>query len=153
MDENDELRRLVDRAEIQQLQSEYAFRFDSHDLDGVVELYAPDGAVRVGDEEPIRGHAALREMYEGMNALMGEWSHHYTNSWIRITSDTTAEGRLYWLVPANWSNGRAHLQAGHYHDAYVKIDGLWRIQERVAGWFWSRYMEWEGNWSQAEPMT
>ncbi|MCG3754006.1 nuclear transport factor 2 family protein [Amycolatopsis sp. Poz14] len=152
MNQEAAVQQLLDRAEIEQLRGEYAMCFDAHDLDGAVACYAPDGEVQVGGDEPVRGRETLREWYGELNELMGEWSHHYTSATLRIVSQDEAEGRLYWLVPANWSDGRAHLQAGQYHDIYRKIDGRWRIQRRHATWFWSRFMEWPGNWAQRDPL-
>ena len=151
--DDEALQRLIDRSEIEQLRGEYAMCFDAHDLDGAVALYTVDGEVQVDDEEPVRGRDTLRKWYDGLNDLMGEWSHHYTTSTLQIVSADTAVGKLYWMVPANWGDGRAHFQEGCYDDTYRKVEGRWLIQRRHATWFWSRFMEWEGNWSQRDPLA
>jgi ketosteroid isomerase-like protein len=150
---SDVLQGLLDRAEIEDLRARYALCSDNHLFDELAELYAPDGVVEVAGQDPVAGRDLIREFYKTLPSIMGEWSHHYTTSSLTTRSDQTAEGKVYWLVPANWPDGRAHLEAGVYDDEYRKIDGRWHIQRRTCTWFWSRFMDWDGDWRQVEPLS
>ncbi|GAA1930959.1 hypothetical protein GCM10009775_23870 [Microbacterium aoyamense] len=145
------IRILADRSEIEQLRGAYAVASDRHDFDAVADLFAPDGEVQTAQDPPIVGRETLRAFYRTLPSIMGTWSHHNTTSTLELTSDDTARGVQYFLFAANWPDGRARFEAGHYDDDYRRVDGRWRIQRRRVVWFWTRFMDWPGDWTQVTP--
>ena len=54
---------LATRAQIDALSTEYYYRLDHGEGEGVVELFTPDGVLQMGDEAPVVGHEALMAYY------------------------------------------------------------------------------------------
>jgi hypothetical protein len=100
------------------------------DRDALEELglcFTPDG-VLVTPTQALSGRAeivsALSEMHEHRIARVVR--HHITATWIDITGDDTAVGRIYFFVVTD--DGLDH--AGIYSDDYQRLDAQWLIRSR-----------------------
>ena len=54
--------------------------------------------------------------------------HHGHMPEIEVTSPTTATGVWAMEDRLRWPDGSELLGFGHYHEAYEKVDGSWRIK-------------------------
>jgi hypothetical protein len=122
------LQQLLDQAAIRDLAAMYAIVRDDHDIDALMECFAPDGAF-IHDGEPIRGREALREYYLG-NMRRNAFSHHIPHSHLiefidehNATGVVTGHGEFA-------DRTTLSVCAYRYDDEYVKIDGRWMFAER-----------------------
>ena len=113
---------------IKRLKARYFRTMDTKDWDGmrqvftdgvVVDTTASGGGVVTGAEEFV---AFLREtLADAVTA------HHGHMPEIEVTSPTTATGIWALQDLIVWPNGTRLLGFGHYHEAYEKVAGEWRI--------------------------
>jgi len=120
----------ADREAIQELKHAYCWRYDTGDLDGLMELFTPDAVCDLdafgswrGTEEIRRGYA--RQM--AATGIPGTRLHSVSNPLIRISGDR-AKGWWY-LVDYDTSPGcNAPVRIlATYDDDYLRTDGGWRI--------------------------
>jgi ketosteroid isomerase-like protein len=128
------LRRLEDRAAIDELIARYGFTIDDRDLPAITDLFTEDAAVRSADGVMnAKGLEAVIEQFHGRFAALGP-SNHFTHDRV-ITFDEAdpdrATGQL--ISHAEMTrNGRACLAAIRYTDEFRRCpDGRWRFRERV----------------------
>ena len=115
---------------IKQVKARYFRLMDTKDWDGMRQVFADDayidttdagGRIVEGADEFMRG---LRELLADVVTV-----HHGHMPEIELTSPTTATGIWAmedWLL---WPGNRDMHGAGHYHEEYEKVDGLWYIKK------------------------
>jgi hypothetical protein len=116
---------------IKQLKARYFRLMDTKDWDGFRALFVPEVHVDVSAD----GGGVFDGVDEFMTMLVPTLRdvvtvHHGHMPEIEVTSPTTASG--VWAMEDRLrfdpETGLAELHgAGHYHETYEKIDGVWRI--------------------------
>jgi ketosteroid isomerase-like protein len=130
------LRRLEDTEQIRQLNLEYRRHLDARDLDAYGRLFAADGEWLGGTgygQGPAGITAMLTEHLSGNPPAPGptHW-HLVTESDINVHGDR-ATGTVTWaLVQRGAGDTPVMHLLGHYDDTYVREDGQWRYQRRIA---------------------
>jgi hypothetical protein len=132
----DRLRRLEDRAEIRQLILTYKDHLDARDLTAYGLLFAADGEWLGGTgygKSPAGITAMLKERLPGNTADSRQSSWHLvTEPEIALHGDQ-ATGDVTWALVARGGADTPTVQLlGHYEDTYVREDGRWKFQRRVA---------------------
>jgi SnoaL-like domain len=126
------------RTAIEHIVYGYAERIDLGDLAGVAELFA-DALYKGGgpDDPGVRGAAPVQQILETMVRRYDDGTprtkHVTTNLVIDADDDAgAATSRCYYTVFQQV--GDAPLQpiiAGRYHDTFARVDGRWRLTERI----------------------
>jgi len=130
------LRRLEDTEQIRQLNLEYRRHLDARDLDAYGRLFAADGEWLGGTghgKGPAGITAMLTEHLSGNPPAPGptHW-HLVTESDTNVHGDH-ATGTVTWaLVQRGEGDTPVMHLLGHYDDTYVREDGRWRYQRRIA---------------------
>jgi hypothetical protein len=126
------------RTAIEHIVYGYAERIDLGDLAGVAELFADARYKGGGPDDPgVQGAAPVQQILETMVRRYDDGTprtKHVTTNLIIDTDDDagTATSRCYYTVFQQVDD--APLQpiiAGRYHDAFARVDGRWRLTERV----------------------
>lgn len=129
------LRRLEDKDAIRDIIETYAVKLTSRDIQGYVELFAPEGTWRNGNTVK-RGRGEIRQLLLGMfpNTPAG-----YVNqdsymlvSDIQITvagDRATATSRQLSIIRGK-DGGPTPVLAGRYEDEFIRQDGRWKILHR-----------------------
>ncbi|MFV3129638.1 nuclear transport factor 2 family protein [Niveispirillum sp. KHB5.9] len=131
--------RLEARAAISNLIGRYGLTVDDRDLEGLGDLFTPDGAFRSKDGVlNAQGRAAVMEQYRGRFAALGPCNH-FTHDHV-IDFDEGDPDRATGIVTSHaevWRNGQAMLTALRYNDQYRRgADGKWRFADRLLTFFY-----------------
>lgn len=130
--------RLEDRDAIRQLVARYGFLIDDRDLEGVMQLFTPDGSFRSQDGVMnARGRAAVAEQFRGRFAALGP-TNHFTHDHL-IELDETDRDRATGLVNSHaevWRDGRPMITALRYRDVYRRSAAGWCFADRLLGFFY-----------------
>jgi hypothetical protein len=130
------LSRLEDREEIRRLVQEYRRQLDARDLEAYGLLFARDGEWLGGTgygKTPAGITAMLTERLPGNTGDYGQASWHLlTEPEIELHGDR-ATGSVTWaLVGRDDADAPVLRLLGHYDDTYVRENGRWRFQRRIA---------------------
>lgn len=133
------------RVQIEALSTEYYYRLDHGEAEGVVELFTPDGVLQMGDEAPVAGHEALKAYYAARpktritrhvstNLRLSYLDADHVEAIRELTyyhADTAAGPGPYFAIPA----------VVEYRESLVRgSDGRWRYASRkVVPVFGERY--------------
>lgn len=130
------MRQAQDRAEIQALMWRYVRALDSLDADAYAAAYTEDGSFGSGSASE-HGHAAMREMIEGLKARRTADSpkmyHVITNAYIEFTGEDSARYHSYWMTmygAAGEGTAPRVAAVGRGIDELRRIDGHWLIESR-----------------------
>jgi ketosteroid isomerase-like protein len=137
------VRELRDREMIKELTHQYAHCVRQNDIEGVVNLFAEDGAVEVGPTI-IKGQAELRKFYTEELPKLGIPYDFLHNHVIRLQGDR-ATG-VCSLEVKGVAAGKSVTGAGHYDDEFIRAGGEWKFQRRqITLYFFVRHEEgWAG---------
>lgn len=119
--------RAGDRAEIADVLATYCHRCDDREFEALVDCFTDD-ATFVFERWRMVGRDRLRRWFE-RNQSPGK--HITANSVIEVNGDLATATSDYIFV----AKGDGHLivtMAGRYVDELRRVDGKWRIRERVA---------------------
>lgn len=113
---------------IKQLKARYFRTMDTKDWDAMRQVFADD----VVTDTTAAGGPAITgadEFIAFLKQTLGNavTVHHGHMPEIELTSPTTATGVWALHDIVIWPTGRLE-GAGHYHENYVKTDGVWRIK-------------------------
>jgi hypothetical protein len=132
----DRLRRLEDRAEIRELIQTYRRHLDARDLTAYGLLFAADGEWLGGTgygKSPAGITAMLTERLPGNTSGSVQSSWHLVTEPEIVLHGDQATGDVTWALVARDDSDAPTLRLlGHYQDTYVREDGRWRFQRRVA---------------------
>ena len=123
------IRRLEDRAEIQDLVAAYFRAVDDDDYDVVGACFAPDAEFVASGFSGDRSRTAIIEFLKLARSGMGQTVHTPNYVQIEFLSSDAATG----LVGAHLELGlgdKTHFGAVRYMDEYRRIDGAWHIARR-----------------------
>lgn len=127
---------LEDQQAIQRVITDYSAHLDARDYDGYVGLFTEDGVWANGSTRR-EGREEIRAMLTG---LFGEVEpdfvnlssfHQISNFEIDVDGDTAqAKSRFVFVMRGEGGSPTPEL-SGQYHDRLVRVDGEWKIAERV----------------------
>ncbi len=127
-----------DRAQLRELVDAYARCADRIDNDGLAELFAPDGVLRVcerGNPEPVRQRVGRAEISEAIKGLTryDVTMHLVGNHYVEIDGDT-ATGETYCrashITTHDDGSRTNHVMNIRYLDQFVRLAEGWRIATR-----------------------
>ena len=157
----DRIRKLEDRAEIQDLAAAYFLATDDDDYETLAECFTRDAQFAASGFAGGSGRDAIVGFLKEARSQMGQTVHTIDYAHVRLSSDDRAEG----VVTAHLELGLGSttvFAAVRYIDEYVREDGRWRISARemkavhVSPWeAVSRSLTEEKNvcWPGAEPLA
>ncbi len=121
------LQRIEDEQAVRDLLAQYAFSYDSGDVDGVMALFTDD-ALLVNARGTFSGRQAIDDNYRWVNAQRRAGFHFTANSIVRVE----AGGRQAWLTAyfQSWAvdlTAERRALLGTYAMRLVKPDGSWKI--------------------------
>lgn len=132
-DEGRRLELLETRNELLDLISGYAQGFDNHDPELLRTIFTADAVLDLGDAFGCyRGIEAILAAADGFWTGAPHMHHWMANPLLEIDLDagtasaTTALDCLSTFV----ATGTSHI-GGNYRDRYVRVDGRWRIAQRI----------------------
>ena len=132
------VRRLEDRAAIQELGVLYGFVMDERDEDGIRQIFCEDATLR--SEDGVFAATGLEEIvttYLGRFAALGPTNHFSHGHVVRL--DPTDPDRATGLLASHAEvtrNGVAMQVALRYKDTYRRVDGRWRFADRLMGYMY-----------------
>jgi hypothetical protein len=134
-----DLQEISDRLEIQELFARYSHAIDTMDWDLLDEVFAPDAHIDYTTMGGIAG--GLQEQKDFLAANLPTlfkpgYQHLVSNTLFEIDGDT-ARTRTLCFNPMVFEDNKHVLFCGlWYRDVLVRLDGRWRIKERVEdrGW-------------------
>ena len=133
---DERLRRLEDRGEIRQLIQTYRRHLDARDLTAYGLLFAADGEWLGGTgygKSPAGITSMLEDRLPGNTSASGQSSWHLVAEPEIMLHGNQATGDVTWALVARGDRDEPALQLlGHYEDTYIREDGAWKFQRRVA---------------------
>jgi hypothetical protein len=134
----DRVRRLEDRAAIQELGVLYGFIMDERDEKGIREIFCEDATLR--SEDGVFAANGLEEIvstYMGRFAALGPTNHFSHGHVVRFddADRTRATGLLASHAEVS-RNGVAMQVALRYKDTYRKEGGRWKFADRLMGYMY-----------------
>jgi len=132
------IRRLEDRAEIGELVGRYCLVMDDRDMTGMTELFTSDAVVRSSDGVMhASGLPAVVAMFRGRFAVLGPSNHFTHDRIVRFEENDPDAASGIVLAHAEMNRkGQPMLAAIRYADRYRRLQGRWRIAERVLSFFY-----------------
>jgi hypothetical protein len=120
---------LADIEAIKQLKATYCAICDNgYDPNKITALFTEDGTWEGGEFGKATGHAAIRNLFEGLQRAISFAQHNAMNPIIEVEGDRAkAEWYLFCPYTARGSND-AHWIAGRYEDDHVKVNGEWKYK-------------------------
>lgn len=122
-----------DTARITALIHGYAERIDAGDLDGLAALFADATWRSPGRPEPLRGAAAVRRAYDGVILYDGVpcTKHVVSNVVVDVDGDMASARSYFTVFQARPELPLQAIIAGRYHDAFRRVDDVWRFADRL----------------------
>ncbi|WP_439816895.1 nuclear transport factor 2 family protein [Zavarzinia sp. CC-PAN008] len=123
-----DLKRLIDRQEIEALKYRYAYLCDQdYDADALAELFTPD-ATWDGDGFGVqKGQAAIKAFFVNAGRSISFATHYLLNPLIEIDGDAATGTWMLWQSMVMRDTAQAYWLMGRYTDTYVRVDGQWKI--------------------------
>jgi len=121
------LQRIEDRDALRDLLARYCYLIAAGDVEGVLELFAPDCSVEILGQS-YEGFEGLRKLYA--DSLVVEPKPYVHNHLVENLGDDMARGRSVFEIRQT-RDGKSETGGGCYEDIYRKIDGSWKFQSRV----------------------
>jgi ketosteroid isomerase-like protein len=121
------VKELRDRELIKELTHRYAHCVRQHDVEGVVNLFAQEGAVEMGPSV-VQGRTALRKFYAETLPKLGTPYDFLHNHVIELHGE---QATSVCSVEVRGVQGeKSVIGAGHYEDAYTTQGGEWKFARR-----------------------
>ena len=96
----------------------------------VVALYTKDGVLELPGTDPIEGHDALRDAFQGWAPTQPQL-HIVGNTVVTSSADETATALSDVAFFQRGDSGWAVQVVGHYDDTFQLEDGVWKFQRRA----------------------
>lgn len=139
MDQDDNLRALLDKAAIADVIHAYCFHFDRAETDAVIRQFTEDAVVDYGPDVPVMtGVPEIRPMIaKGLADLFAATSHHVSNIVIRLDGPERATSVSYLYAWHRYHDRDEDGELwGQYHHEFRRTGEGWkiaRLQLRAAG--------------------
>jgi hypothetical protein len=132
------IRRLEDRAAIQELGILYGFVMDERDEAGIRQIFAADATLRSQDGVfSASGIEEIVQTYLGRFAALGPTNHYSHGHVVRFDdADPDAATGLLASHAEVSRNGVAMQVALRYKDTYRRVDGRWRFADRLMSYMY-----------------
>jgi SnoaL-like domain len=120
------IKRLEDRAELQELAIRYFKSADDDDWDGLAACFASDASFNAGGFPGGSTREEVIAFLKADRATMGATVHTFNSMLLEFDGDDSATG----LIAAHLElarGGTTIFGAARYHDKFVKRDGRWQI--------------------------
>ena len=120
------------RVEIAALVTAYNALGDRGRFDELLTLFADDATMDIGDGSSYEGRVGIERIFTGTRDSLRDGSgpkflqHHTTPVHVSFEDSDHASGDAYFTVISD--RGIDHW--GRYRDAYLRVDGAWRIGSR-----------------------
>lgn len=145
--------RIDDYNTLANLQRSYGFYYDMALWDQVVDLFADDATVEVGQQGVYAGKASIRRYFYGMTGGQQGLKYGELNNQgqlapvITLAADgLAAKARWRVLIQDGVFGQSANWGSGVYENEYVKQDGLWKI--RRLHLYVRFYAPYKGGWTR-----
>jgi hypothetical protein len=145
--------RIDDYNQLRNLQHIFGYYYDEALWDQVVDLFADDASVEVGQHGVYTGKDNIRRYFYGLTGGRQGLVHGELNIQgqlspvITLASDgASAQARWRVLIQDGVFNKSANWGSGVYENEYVKQNGLWKI--RKLHLFVRFYAPYEGGWTR-----
>lgn len=125
---------IEDRIRIRELNYSYAYLIDVGESERwASEVFTEDALF---DERAFgygltRGRSALIAYGAKLTEVVKHVVHHMTNHVVDIESPEAASGVAFCICEVEWKDGRRERFNTIYEDRYRRVEGRWRIEERV----------------------
>ncbi len=130
-----------DQLNVRQLLARYPRLMDTHDLEGYVDAFAPEGVIEmetgivdgISQFRQVRGHTEIRTMMEGLFTRgPGTPSRlrHVVGEPVIEPSPEGCSAYSYCVIFRVGSEGSSVASVGEYTDDCVKLDGRWVFARR-----------------------
>jgi hypothetical protein len=132
------VRRLEDRAEIQELAVLYGFIMDERDEEGIRQVFTEDATLR--SQDGVFAAAGIEEIvatYLGRFEALGPTNHYSHGHVVRF--DDADPDAAFGLLASHAEvsrNGVAMQVALRYKDTYRRVEGKWRIADRLMSYMY-----------------
>ena len=145
--------RVADVNEIENLQRSYGYYVDKMLWEHVVDLFAADGTLEIGQSGVYVGKDSIRRyLYSLSGGVEGPlegvlYDHFQLQPVVTVAADgRTAKGRWRALIMTGTygSGSGGNWGEGPYENEYVKDGGVWRISK--LHWYATYYVPYEGGW-------
>jgi hypothetical protein len=141
---SNQIQTLLDIEEIRNLRILYSHHLDGNRLEALDQVFTQDAIVETtmglsrGLDQVRAGLADAVKLYDRDHKGNYPFMHAVTNHWVNLTGPDTAEGRCYLLdyETASKPDPNPLLLLGLYADAYVRVEGAWRISRSRLELFW-----------------
>ncbi|MEP7311121.1 MAG: nuclear transport factor 2 family protein [Pseudomonadota bacterium] len=147
---------VTDYNDLRNLQQIYGFYVDKALWDEVLDLFAEDGTLELGQNGVFVGKPAIRKylysLTDGKPGLMkGQLNNHFTLSPVITIAPDAKSAKARWRALIQdgiyGAGSGGNWGSGVYENEYVKQDGVWKI--RTLHLFVKFYAPYEGGWTKA----
>jgi hypothetical protein len=147
---------IKDSNDIKRLQRAYGFYLDKGMWDDLADLFARDGSAEYGFDGVYIGQDHIRTYlrklgHDRIGLVDGEINNHMIlQGVVHVAPDgTSARARWRALIQAGEYKKRAVWGEGPYEIAYVKEDGVWKIQK--LHWYMTFLVPYQTGWAKTKP--
>jgi uncharacterized protein (TIGR02246 family) len=118
---------------IRRVTHEFSHGFDRRELDRLLAVFHPDAVWLVAPGHEAAGHDGIRDVARASWDQMASTHHWNCNDVIDLDLEASrATGSINVIALAQTRAGDWHQSAATYQDTYVRVDGTWVIQRRIA---------------------
>lgn len=130
------LHRVEARQEIYELVVRYGIHVDDHELEAVVDLFAPEGNLRThAGVIKGEGRAGVADYFSERFAVLGPTNHFVHGNVVEFQDSDHATGVVASHAEV-WRDGAPMLTAMRYIDSYVRVEGRWLFADRVQSYLY-----------------
>ena len=135
------LQAIVDRLEIEDLLTKYAWSIDTKQFDGLDDVFTADAFVDYTSSGGVKGpFPEVKAWLAKVLPHFPAYQHLVTNKHVEIDGDTaTSRAEFYNPMVQAGEKGATTIffVGGEYHDKIVRTDKGWRIAERIEKSVWT----------------
>lgn len=145
--------RVADHNEVENLQRIFGYYFDKMLWDDVADLFAADATLEIADFGVYRGQESIRRFLFSLSGgkagpIEGRlFDHMQLQPVVHVAADgKSAKGRWRAFIQTGTFGKSAHWGEGPYENAYIKEDGVWKIQS--LHWYQTYFARYEDGWAE-----